>query len=171
MFLSPDRIDGFLRRHYRSMATLLLGLALGYFAIAAQTNYLGTVFIADTTTPANQLKVNADGSVNTTPSSGTTSPAPYQVTWIGNQTNLTLASSTALTPTATATIAQIVVENNATNNAKVRCLFDGTAPTSTTGLEFQPGGSTLVVASNANLANVKCIQEASAGAIDVQYGK
>lgn len=31
---------------------------------AAQTNYLGTVFMADTTTPANQLKINADGSIN-----------------------------------------------------------------------------------------------------------
>lgn len=34
-------------------------------AVAQRTNYLGTVFIADTTTPANQLKVNADGSINT----------------------------------------------------------------------------------------------------------
>lgn len=31
---------------------------------AAQTNYLGTVFMADTTTPSNQLKVNSDGSIN-----------------------------------------------------------------------------------------------------------
>ena len=33
-------------------------------ALAAQTNYLGTVFIADTTTPSHQLTVNADGSIN-----------------------------------------------------------------------------------------------------------
>jgi hypothetical protein len=35
-------------------------------AVAQRTNYLGTVFIADTTTPTNQLKVNSDGSINIT---------------------------------------------------------------------------------------------------------
>jgi hypothetical protein len=39
-------------------------------AWAAQTNYLGTVFIADTTTPSNQLKVNSDGSINVDASGG-----------------------------------------------------------------------------------------------------
>lgn len=41
-------------------------LSSAVIAWAAQTNYLGTVFVADTTTPANQLKVNADGSINIT---------------------------------------------------------------------------------------------------------
>lgn len=45
---------------------------------AAQTNYLGTVFIADTTTPANQLKVNADGSINSS------TAAPAAGTYTGN---------------------------------------------------------------------------------------
>lgn len=31
---------------------------------AAQTNYLGTVFMADSTTPSQQLKINSDGSIN-----------------------------------------------------------------------------------------------------------
>jgi fibronectin-binding autotransporter adhesin len=35
-------------------------------AQAQQTNYLGTVFIADPTTPTQQLKVNSDGSINAT---------------------------------------------------------------------------------------------------------
>ena len=44
---------------------------------AQHTNYLGTVFIADTTTPANQLKINSDGSINVdgTMSGGTVNPA------------------------------------------------------------------------------------------------
>lgn len=94
---------------------------------------------------------------------------PYQVTYIGHQTALTLASSTALTPTASATIADIVVEANGTYGAAIRCLLDGTAPTSTTGLEIFPGGSLHVT--TAALANVKCIQETASAAIDVQYGR
>src|ERR1700686_3447106 len=43
------------------IAALLSGVIVAW---ATQTNYLGTVFIADTTTPTNQLKVNADGSIN-----------------------------------------------------------------------------------------------------------
>jgi hypothetical protein len=39
-------------------------LGAGVTALAQRTNYLGTVFIADTTTPTNQLKVNSDGSIN-----------------------------------------------------------------------------------------------------------
>lgn len=47
-------------------AAAVIGGVIGGIAIlkAAQTNYLGTVFIADTTTPTQQLKVNADGSIN-----------------------------------------------------------------------------------------------------------
>jgi hypothetical protein len=49
-------------------------LSGGVVAFATQTNYLGTVFIADTTTPANQLKVNADGSINVGGGGGSASP-------------------------------------------------------------------------------------------------
>jgi hypothetical protein len=38
-------------------------------ALATQTNYLGTVFIADATTPTQQLAVNANGSINVSVSS------------------------------------------------------------------------------------------------------
>ena len=44
------------------VACALLGAVGGAFA--AKTNYLGTVFVADTTTATHQLKVNADGSIN-----------------------------------------------------------------------------------------------------------
>lgn len=50
-----------------SAVVLTIGMAAAW---AAQTNYIGTVFIADTTTPANQLTVNADGSINATVISG-----------------------------------------------------------------------------------------------------
>jgi hypothetical protein len=55
----------------RGFKTALIGalaalLGAGAAALAARTNYLGTVFIADTTTPTNQLKVNVDGSINVT---------------------------------------------------------------------------------------------------------
>lgn len=94
---------------------------------------------------------------------------PYQETYLGHQTALTLVSSTPLTPTSTATIADIVVESNSTYSSAVRCLFDGTAPTTTTGLELQPGAAVRIITST--LSNVKCIQEAASAAIDVQYGK
>lgn len=44
---------------------ILMLLAMGV-AWAAQTNYLGTVFIADSTTPANQLSVTSAGAIETT---------------------------------------------------------------------------------------------------------
>ena len=44
-----------------AVAALIFG-ASGAYAI--QTNYLGVVFVADATTPTNQLKVNSDGSLN-----------------------------------------------------------------------------------------------------------
>jgi hypothetical protein len=55
-----------MRQHFKTIAIAAFSAILGatVIAIAAQTNYLGTVFIADTTTPTQQLKVNADGSIN-----------------------------------------------------------------------------------------------------------
>ena len=44
--------------------SLLLILTLSVAAFAAQTNYLGTVFIADPTVPTRQMAVNSDGSIN-----------------------------------------------------------------------------------------------------------
>lgn len=52
-------------------AALLSGVIVAW---AAQTNYLGTVFIADSTVPTRQLTVNADGSINTSPASGSIAP-------------------------------------------------------------------------------------------------
>ena len=64
-------------------------IAASIVAWAAQTNFLGTVFIADSTTPSQQLKVNADGSIN----ASNTSAAPLYVA--GNE------SGTAPVQTAT----------------------------------------------------------------------
>ena len=52
------------------ISALCAVLGAGVVALATQTNYLGTVFIADTTTPTNQLKVNSDGSINAVVSGG-----------------------------------------------------------------------------------------------------
>lgn len=53
-----------------------IAFALGGVATwAAQTNYLGTVFIADPTTPTRQLQVNSDGSINANVTGGSVTPA------------------------------------------------------------------------------------------------
>ena len=49
-----------------AIAALCALLASFGFAWAARTNYLGTVFVADMSVPTQQLKVNADGSINIT---------------------------------------------------------------------------------------------------------
>jgi len=94
----------------------------------------------------------------------------YRETYIGHQTAITVATSTALVPPTGAVIADLVVENNSTYKGTIRCLADGTAPTASTGLELSAGASWHIVTTN--LAAVKCIQESggSPGAIDVQYG-
>lgn len=43
------------------VAALISGTAVAW---AAQTNYLGTVFIADSTNLTRQMTVNSDGSIN-----------------------------------------------------------------------------------------------------------
>lgn len=48
-------------------AALLSGIIVAW---GAQTNYLGTVFIADSTVPTRQLTVNSDGSINAAITSG-----------------------------------------------------------------------------------------------------
>lgn len=58
-----------------SLKTILIAafcalLAGGVVAFATQTNYLGTVFIADPTTLSQQLKVNSDGSINVNSTGG-----------------------------------------------------------------------------------------------------
>ena len=60
-----------MRQHFSTVVIAAIAAVIGatVVALATQTNYLGTVFIADTTTPSNQLKVNSDGSINTSLSS------------------------------------------------------------------------------------------------------
>ena len=55
-------MKGYLRDVLIGALCTLLGA--GAVALAQRTNYLGTIFIADTTTPSHQLKVNSDGSIN-----------------------------------------------------------------------------------------------------------
>lgn len=133
---------------------------------AANASYLAAITSGSGVTALTIYQGN--GPLPRSSSAGNAS-GPYQVTYIGHQTALTLASSTALTPTAGATIADIVVEANGTYGAAVRCLLDGSVPTPTTGLELAPGASLHIV--TGALANVKCIQETASAAIDVQYGR
>ena len=60
-----------MRQRFSTVVIAAIAAVIGatVVALATQTNYLGTVFIADTTTPSNQLKVNSDGSINTSLSS------------------------------------------------------------------------------------------------------
>jgi len=53
-------------KHLKTIAIAAFAavVAATVVALATQTNYLGTVFIADSTTPTQQLKVNSDGSIN-----------------------------------------------------------------------------------------------------------
>lgn len=65
-------------------------------AVAAQTNYLGVVFLADPTTPSRQMTVNADGSINVETGSGTPIPVvPSPVAY--TKTIITLAAATSAT--------------------------------------------------------------------------
>ena len=94
------------------IATLLAILVYAVPAFAQQTNYLGTVFIADPTTPTQQLKVNSDGSINANtggvisscgtaggigyfPTTGTTIGCSSGIT--ASNSALTLGSGTTLT--------------------------------------------------------------------------
>lgn len=62
----------FASKHWKTILSCVAAILVAgsIAAWAAQTNYLGTVFIADSTTPANQLKVNSDGSINAVTSGG-----------------------------------------------------------------------------------------------------
>ena len=56
-----------MRKHYPAIIAAAISFIMGaatVAALAAQTNYLGTVFIADPTTPTQQMAVNSNGSIN-----------------------------------------------------------------------------------------------------------
>lgn len=76
---NPDRVN------YRTVliaAALSLVMASGV-TWAAQTNYLGTVFIADPTVPTRQMTVNADGSINTVTSGTPSGTQDVNITKVG----------------------------------------------------------------------------------------
>lgn len=87
----------------------------GTTALATQTNYLGTVFIGDATTPSQQMKVNSDGSINTT---GAATSTPLTPTDISPSSNLTLVTGGASqTLIADNTCPNFITINNATTAA------------------------------------------------------
>lgn len=132
-------------------------------AFATQTNYLGTVFIADTTTPANQLKVNADGSINVSGGGGGTvttpsvvSPAPVLVpgstttrpadtnaysfgdlvansTTAGSVTCGTLTLARAVNQPGLIQFVRLIVSSTVLTNAQFRIHFYNVCPTFSNG--------------------------------------
>lgn len=88
---------------------ILMLLAMGV-AWAAQTNYLGTVFIADSTTPANQLTITSGGSMKTT---GWSSIASVSFTRPANTTTYTAntAWANATSGAVAATIPSVCERN------------------------------------------------------------
>ena len=119
-------------------AALLSGVIVAW---AAQNNYLGTVFIADSTVPSRQLTVNSDGSINVTGSfsANTSSFAPSlsfgTCTATGSQ-----CSSTAL-PTNTGSV---ILFNAGTTT--VSCTLASGAATATTNELQIPASSGLPLA-------------------------
>jgi hypothetical protein len=109
-------------------------------ARAIQTNYLGTVFIADSTTPTQQLKVNADGSLNV--DSGGTSYSPIASS---AQYGLTIATAKTLTVPSGATFATVQAVGQT-----VSYTTDGTTPTASTG-QTLTAGQYLYLQSNASI--------------------
>lgn len=84
--------SGWLRYLPTVLSAMIVGVGIAW--AASQTNYLGTVFIADPTTPTRQMTINADGSINTSGSVSLTNPTigaavPATANYIaGNQSGL-----------------------------------------------------------------------------------
>lgn len=89
--------------------------------------------------------------------------APYTYTPLGYQQLTPLATSTALTPPAGATIAFISVET-----AGVRYRDDGTAPTATVGMPIAAGQQ---LTYSGNLTAVRFIAQSGTPVMDVSYYK
>lgn len=55
-----------MRKHIPVIVAAIVSFTVGAVTVAwaAQTNYLGVVFIADSTIPTRQMVVNSDGSIN-----------------------------------------------------------------------------------------------------------
>lgn len=55
-----------MRKNLPAIIAAVVSFSIGAVtvAVAARTNYLGTVFIADSTVPSRQMTVNANGSIN-----------------------------------------------------------------------------------------------------------
>lgn len=88
-------------------------LSAGVVAWAQQTNYLGTVFIADYATPSQQLHVNSDGSINVIPSGTGPSGGPVEIYDGTNGPVAVKAASTA--PVATDKALVVGISPNSIN--------------------------------------------------------
>lgn len=115
-----DRLKG---KYLATVAGAALVSVVGAVLVvrAAQTNYLGTVFIADPTTPTNQLHINGNGSINVVGAGG------------GSSGNLSLTSSTLgivlnptpITPTSGASTITLPSFGNCTDTGGQHLNFGG----------------------------------------------
>jgi hypothetical protein len=131
-------------------------IAASLAAWAAQTNYLGTVFVADPTTLTNQLKVNADGSINVSTTGGTGSTVAISQATPGSTNNVTVSplpaaarhfpgctvGATSTTCLAGATAVTYLQIQNTSLSAQIACAFGTTAVlNSSTSAQLAPGQS------------------------------
>jgi hypothetical protein len=97
------------------LAAIPVFLCLGILVVqAAQTNYVGTFFLADPTTLTNQLKVNSDGSINTNSGSSSEPSIPGPTTATSTNGGAQAAFSTN-TITTTNTYQQVVAAGSCTH--------------------------------------------------------
>jgi hypothetical protein len=88
-------------------------------------------------------------------------------TYLGHQ-DLTVTTAAAITPTSTATIADLVADP--ANAVPVFCLADGGTPSASIGIPLSQGGSWHIATDAASLASVKCFASVSS-VIHIEYGK
>lgn len=129
-------------------ATVAAIIAGSVVARAAMTNYLGTVFIGDSTAPANQLKVNSDGSLSAAPPgvNKATYSAAFDVTGYATPTDLWAIGGSA---SKTIKINRISVNGQATTSTQVDLLLVKRSTANTGGT---PTSITLVPMDSADAA-------------------
>ena len=112
-----------MRQYLKALIVVAFAAVIASAAHAQQTNYLGTVFIADPTTLTHQLKVNSDGSINV---DGTFSSTLGGFTPGARGTPLTVTTSDS---SGTLPVGAVVVVSNVGTNPMYCNVLDVAATT------------------------------------------
>ena len=153
-----------MKSHLRNVLAVALLFGAGP-ALAQQTNYLGTVFVADSTTPTYQLKINSDGSINV---DGSFSATLAGFTPSGNYSSpLSVSNSSSRVALPSGSPTTVAVYN--TGSQAAFCKLGNSSVTATTSDDFLPGNSAigLTVGSNVDLA---CITATGATTVNISGG-